>query len=164
MSSAKAVDNSESFPTMTLEGFNTSCIAECSLRNSGEKIIFFVWYFSLAWLVYPTGMVDLIMINASLLFLTASFITSSIIWVSKDDVSLLKSEGTQIMIKSASWYASSLFSMAFKVRLCSLQNALISGSSMLDFPELILSIFYLLDSKIRISSFLANDDAMDIPT
>ena len=70
-------------PTTILDGCKLSYKARPSLKNSGEKIIFSYWYFSRIVFVYPTGIVDLIMIVAWSLYFKTVSIASSTLDVSK---------------------------------------------------------------------------------
>jgi hypothetical protein len=73
----------ECSPTTILEGYKLSYKAFPSLRNSGEKMILKSGCFSRCSCVYPTGIVDLIMIVAFELYLETSKITLSTVDVSK---------------------------------------------------------------------------------
>ena len=72
----------QSLPTTILDGKRLSFKACPSLRNSGENIIFVEENFSCNFLVYPIGIVDLIIIVAFLLIEIASRTTVSRIEVS----------------------------------------------------------------------------------
>ena len=82
-------------PIIILEGKRLSFTLHPSLKNSGEKIIFFVWCFLCIFSVKPTGTVDLITIRADLFILLVSWITSSTIDVSKLLFFSLKLVGVQ---------------------------------------------------------------------
>ena len=76
-------------PIIILEGYKLSYKAFPSLKNSGENIIFFFLYFFLNSLVYPIGIVDLIIIVASLFTSIIFLIVSSTLCVSNTFVDIL---------------------------------------------------------------------------
>src|SRR5690554_5014893 len=75
---AKVLALSDCSPTIIREGYRLSYKALPSLKNSGEKIILSVLNISLTSFVYPTGMVDLIIITASGLIERTAAMTLSI--------------------------------------------------------------------------------------